>query len=256
MNKALFGLCLLSAAVSFGGVNNKVIAFSTQGEDKYADGTRVLDGEYYALVWTKNGATFEGIDTSGKIVGDAKENAILLKAPVAKDGRCPFIQFEIDEACYADRGLGGGTLAVYLLDTRKFKSDADGVLVTKDGKFEVESWGREENPVNGYGNTGATIDVSAGVTSADVSSAVAAADSSAVTEGGNARFAKIEQKGDYVYLHVDSTASTVRYQFTAGGAPDALDKDLGQRYGTSGREMIIVREAKAGGEFFKMSVGK
>ena len=256
MNKALFGLCLLSAAVSFGGVNNKVIAFSTQGEDKYADGTRVLDGEYYALVWTKNGATFEGIDTSGKIVGDEKENAILLKAPVAKDGRCPFIQFEIDETYYAEHGLGGGTLAVYLLDTRKFKADADGVLVKKDGKFEVESWGHEENPVNGYGNTGAAIDVRAGAASADVGAAVAATDSSVVTEGGNARFTKIEQKGEYVYLHIDDTVPTVRYQFAAGDAPDALNKDLGQRYGTSGRKMIIVRKAKAGGEFIKMSVGK
>ena len=95
-----------------------------------------------------------------------------------------------------------------------------------------------------------------GAASADVGAAVAATDSSVVTEGGNARFTKIEQKGEYVYLHIDDTIPTVRYQFAAGDAPDALNKDLGQRYGTSGRKMIIVRKAKAGGEFIKMSVGK
>ena len=94
--------------------DDALLAFSTVGPDKYADGTTVLDGECYALVWTKNGATFGGIAADGTAVAETDE--IVLLAPVAKGGRCPYVLFQIDSAT-ADR-LADGTYGVYLLDTR------------------------------------------------------------------------------------------------------------------------------------------
>ncbi|MBQ4198785.1 MAG: hypothetical protein II649_02765, partial [Kiritimatiellae bacterium] len=55
------------------GINDSLLGFSTVGPDKYADGKTVMDGECYALVWTKDGATFGGIDASGKAIADTDE---------------------------------------------------------------------------------------------------------------------------------------------------------------------------------------
>ena len=43
------------AVASFAAVDDTLISFSTPGPDKYADGTDVLAGECYALVWSKDG---------------------------------------------------------------------------------------------------------------------------------------------------------------------------------------------------------
>ena len=42
MKKTVFGLSLLVGALAFAGVDNVVVTFSTQGPDKYADGTTVV----------------------------------------------------------------------------------------------------------------------------------------------------------------------------------------------------------------------
>lgn len=251
MKKAIFGFGLLMSALAFANVDNKVILFSTPGPDTYKDGTAVLDGEYYALVWTRAGKTFEGVDTCGNAVGG--DSRVLLKAPVAKGGRCPLVQFQLNAGFCAKNGISSGTLAVYLLDSRKFKAGADGVLLKDaDGRFIAESCGQTGNPVNGYGETGATISASAGLCAFDVAGGVAAtAVAEAVESGKNAKVEKIELKEGRVYLHVSGVSSSVIYGIQAGERPTAVDQDLGSRYGTSTGEMIIVRDQKAGGEFFK-----
>ena len=120
-------------------IDDALLSFSTVGPDKYSDGTTVLDGECYALVWTKNGATFGGIAADGTAVSETDE--IVLVAPVAKGGRCPNVLFQIDSAT-ADR-LADGTYGVYLLDTRV--AAADGTTAPRgavNGKLSL---------VNGYG---------------------------------------------------------------------------------------------------------
>ena len=47
-------VALLCTAV-FASMEDKVLHFSTPGPDRYADGTLVVDGECYALVWSPNG---------------------------------------------------------------------------------------------------------------------------------------------------------------------------------------------------------
>ena len=98
----------------FGAVNDTLLSVSTTGPDKYADGTTVLDGESYALVWTKTGATFAGFAADGTVTGTGREAVAFL--PFGAGGRCPTVVLQIaaaDAARYAD-----GAFALYLLDTR------------------------------------------------------------------------------------------------------------------------------------------
>lgn len=115
MKKILPIAFALVASLAFGKANDTVITFSTPGPDTYADGSTVLDGECYALVWTKDGATFGGLSVDCKPL--AATDKLVLVAPVAEAGRCPTTVFEID-ADYAAANYQGGSYSVYLLDTR------------------------------------------------------------------------------------------------------------------------------------------
>ena len=57
---------LAIACVAGAGTDDTLIAFSTKGPDRYADGTTVLDGECYALVWSIDG-NFDGFSADGRI---------------------------------------------------------------------------------------------------------------------------------------------------------------------------------------------
>ena len=72
--RALAAAVMLLGAACFGGADDELITFSTNGseQDRYADGQVVLDGECYALVWSQDGA-FEGINADGTLV-DSNDN--------------------------------------------------------------------------------------------------------------------------------------------------------------------------------------
>ncbi|MBQ8125761.1 MAG: hypothetical protein IJ173_07735, partial [Kiritimatiellae bacterium] len=59
MNKLLTAACALALSLAaFAAQNDALVTFSTKGPDCYADGTTVLDGECYALCWSKDFANF------------------------------------------------------------------------------------------------------------------------------------------------------------------------------------------------------
>ena len=144
MKKTLLGMLTVAAGLCFGAANDTVITFSTPGPDTYSDGSTVLDGECYALVWTKDGATFGGLTADCKPV--AATDKVVLIAPAAKGGRCPTTVFEIN-AKYAERHLKGGTYAVYLLDTRVSKTQL--AKVVKGVPESVNSFGATTFDENG-----------------------------------------------------------------------------------------------------------
>lgn len=145
MKKSFAALMCLVAATSFAGINNVLVSFHTSGPDKYADGTTVVDGEIYALVWTPAGATFAGINADGSAIAPSK---IAKKAPIARGGKCPNVTFQIPEED-ANANYPGGTWSVVLLDTRRFAADADGkVLLDASGDKVVEGVGGK---IGGYG---------------------------------------------------------------------------------------------------------
>ena len=62
MVKKIFALAfLLITTIVVAGQNDALLAFSTKGPDRYADGTPVQVGEAYALVWSRTGSEFAGV---------------------------------------------------------------------------------------------------------------------------------------------------------------------------------------------------
>lgn len=113
----------------FAAQNDKLITFSTPGPDRYADGSTVVDGECYALVWVKNGATFGGFNFDGTVC-DAANNALAMIAACADGGRCPGFLFQVPAADIEGK-YAGGSFSVYLLDTRDASGKPSAVT---DGK--------------------------------------------------------------------------------------------------------------------------
>lgn len=89
---------------------NKLVSFAS-ADDHYADGSGVVDREWYALVWSADGV-FEGLKLDTSPI-DANDEVALL-APLAKDGGCPYTVFQVDSRV----AKAGGQYEVYLLDTR------------------------------------------------------------------------------------------------------------------------------------------
>lgn len=241
MKKTLVaGLVGLLAAASFAGKDNVVITFCSQGPDTYADGSAVLDGETYALVWTPQGATFQGFAADGSAVAPSK---VVLKAPLAKDGKCPFVKYEIDEGYAAKENFKGGTWAVYLLDTRVFTGTLDA-----DGK--PQATGAFGKAVNGYGEV-STAKTSVGFVSADGAAAVGAGLMPA--DKGEVKITNIELKDGKVFITVSGTVSSAAYAVAEGETPNAILPTETAAVGNTAGEMILVRDQKAGGAFFKVN---
>ncbi len=134
---------LAIACVAGAGTDDTLIAFSTKGPDRYADGTTVLDGECYALVWSIDG-NFDGFFADGRPI-DADDRIVLVGA-VAASGRCPDVLFQIPSEQAAK--LDGGSYAVYLLDTRVASLGSVKPRGTVNGRISI---------LNGYGEVSASI---------------------------------------------------------------------------------------------------
>ncbi len=100
----------LFAVGAFADANNVLISFSTEA-DYYADGTPVLDGEWYALCWAQDGV-FDGLKLDYSPV-DPTEKVFKI-SPLAKDGHCPYVIFQVD----SKEAPSDGDYFVYVLDTR------------------------------------------------------------------------------------------------------------------------------------------
>lgn len=62
----------MAAVAAFGAAQNDLrVTFWSAGPDQYKDGSTVVDGEMYALVWTKAGSTFAGFAADGSLVDAA-----------------------------------------------------------------------------------------------------------------------------------------------------------------------------------------
>ena len=230
-------------------IDDALLAFSTVGPDKYADGTTVLDGECYALVWTQNGATFGGFAADGTPV--AETDKIVLLAPLAKDGHCPNVLFQIDSA-KLEGELKDGTFGVYLLDTRMVGKDgATKPAGVKDGKLSL---------VNGYGLTTKATQVgkatAGGATVAQEKDSeggqVVAAGAAAPKDLPQPKITSIKIEGDYVRLTVQNMPGFMR---VSSGSTASADETQGAAQATDGKggEVIFYAPKTAGASgFFKV----
>lgn len=241
----VFAMAALAGA-AFGAANDAMVEFSTVGPDTYADGSVVLDGECYALVWMKNGSAGLTIAADGSTEG----GEIVLAASLAKGGRCPRVFFEVD-ANDLDTKYVGGSWGVYLLDTRRW--DADGKAKpagTVNGKVRL---------VNAAGAvTSAAVRVVAGKseTVGGVTGAAVASGATAVPEGApKPEITGFRVEGANVFVTVRGTVPYLQYGISTGATPDSVVDGIGDKQtgaAAASDEIILVAPAKEGSGFFKV----
>ena len=245
MKKTLVSLASVAmAGAVFAAANDTVITFSTKGPDMYADGTSVLDGECYALVWTKTPSKFT-VAANGDVAG----GEIVLAAPVAKNGCCPRIRFTVD-ADLVESEYNGGKWKVYLLDTRVYGDTINLARIGKNGLPTIINAADEV--------VGSTVSVSSsgGVTSALVvdSGTTVSTASSLPADVPQPTISGIEVKGGNVYVTVANAAPYLTYDLSTGDTPDAVTESV-QKPCTGGDDgkVILVAPAKEGGAFFRVN---
>ena len=229
---------LIAVQTVFAAQNDVLVTFSTKGPDKYADGKVVMDGECYALCWSKDFSKF-----AVKSDGTGEGGEVVLKAPLAKNGRCPSVTFEVDADDAATKYVGG-EWAVYLLDTRRFAADGTASVA-----------GAAARSVNTSGLV-AKASVGAGSVGSLASGAAAATDVASGVELPKPEITGIKVVDGNVYVTVKGTVPFLAYGLAEGAAPDAVTESVGEQ--KPGRvsaddEVILVAPAKAGGAFFKVA---
>ena len=173
----------------------------------------------------------------------------MLVAPVAKDGHCPNVLFQIDSA-KAD-ALADGTYGVYLLDTRVVAENGTTKPAgVKSGKLSL---------VNGYGLTTKATKVgkatAGGATTAEEKSEggqVVAAGAAAPKDLPQPKITSIKIEGDYVKLTVQNLPGYMR---VSSGADVSADDAQGAAQATDGAtDEVILYAPKAAGAsgFFKV----
>ncbi|MDO5318165.1 MAG: hypothetical protein Q4G65_06010 [bacterium] len=190
------------ALASLAAVNDTLISFSTPGTDTYIDGTAVQDGECYALVWSADGV-FEGIKADGTAI-DANDRVVLV-APVAKDGKCPDLVYQVDAA--KAKEMEGGQYGVYLLDTRRVVAGETKVgLNPETGKLDY---------VKSYATATDAIAAADGIASAAATKAVDGAAVAAYVEVPKPMVA-IEVKNATIKLTVTGMSPVADYWIEKG----------------------------------------
>ena len=240
--------CIMGLMAAFAladGADDATVSFSTRGPDRYADGTTVMNGECYALVWSADGV-FEGLSADGEPV-DSNDKVILV-APMAKDGHCPEIVFQLSASIAAS--LATGVYEVLLLDTRVTR--ADGTTApngTMNGKLKM---------VNGYGGVSdglAIATTSGGLNAGSVAEtsgcAVVAAGAKAPAGVAQPRIKHIRVEGDKVFLTVENLPGFMRVQ---GGAQISDSAALGSATATDGgtQDVILVTQRTGASGFFRV----
>ena len=206
-------LCCMFAAASlaagtFADAANVLISFSTEA-DYYADNTLVLNGEWYALCWSPR-ETFGGLTLECEPVN--ADERVLILAPLAKGGRCPYVVFQVD----SKKAPTGGNYFVYLLDTRDVTGSTPAAVASKSGRLVPAS------VVNGSAvaqSFSASATAGSVVTSATADGAsVAQSDWSAVQP----KITAFEVKGAKVKITVAGMMSGLEYKVSMGEELDDM----------------------------------
>lgn len=247
LEQARFALAAVSiAAVSavFADAANTLVTFSTVGVDYYADGkTAVVDGEWYALVWSPR-EVFGGLTSAGQpaVEGDR----LLLAAPLASGGRCPTVVFQLD----SKTAPVDGNYFVILLDTRgegglPAAKGADGLPVLVNGAVATTASGKAKQALGAVAVV--TDQRLAGGADPQWGETAPASDVAQPLITGFA----IE--GDRAIIKVSRLAPSVRYNVVTGDDPGTVTSEplALPTVGTAGEATFNVPKSK--GRYFKVT---
>ena len=212
------------AGVAEGALDDKLARFSTPGPDRYADGSIVVDGECYALVWSPAGRAFSGFNADGTAA--SATDRVVLAGPLAQGGKCRDSVFQIPAKEYKE--LKDGEWAVCLVDTRRLDGTPAGV---KNGRpLRVNRWGVVSGGVEitDAGSTGRKFAATPETTGEAVSGAsgVRANRLSAVPPNiMPPKVTAIEVTDSEVWLAVSDTVPFLDYTIISGEKPNDLKED-------------------------------
>lgn len=187
------------AVGAFADAANVLVSFSTT-EDYYLDGNPVVDGEWYALCWSADGS-FDGLNIDCTPV-DSSEKVLIL-APLAKDGHCPYTLFQMA----ANSVPNYGNFYVYLLDTR------DVTKTSAASSTKVAGRNIPATTVNGSATTTSKFSVNKSVSVTSTEANVAAAAESGV--------AWVPVRPKITAFEVDPSTTTVK--ITVAGMMSGID---------------------------------
>ncbi len=254
--KKMIALCVFAVSLSaVAAVEDIVLTFSTKGPDTYADGSTVLDGECYALVWRPTGATGTFTFAADGAAADGAVGEVILTAPAAKDGACKSITIQIAASFAAARE--NGTWSLYLLDTRTIAADGTVSLAgTANGRAKAVNAADEVagatvqvmSPSAARGATGPQSVAATGLASATTASAIPADAPQPMVKG-------IRVEGGQVYVTVADTAPYLQYNLSAGTDPANLDEAKAAKNPVNGQadeDIVLVAPAKEGRAFFRV----
>lgn len=253
MNKIILAMMVAATALltALADPTDICLYYKTKGIDTYQDGTTVLDGEFYALVWVKDGCTFAGFKANGELA-DADNNRVVSIAPNAVSGRLAKTQTQVSQGDAAK--LVNGSLYVILVDTR----NADGTLAEK---IELPEGGWKPSAINGYKavyseSVGATLAAaSLGITlpiQVDIASIVPedapkpVITSATLRKGPNGQEMVIKVKGTAAYLRYTAAGADL------GGGTTAVDATAANGKDDVEKEIEIVIPAKGNSGLFKV----
>ena len=263
---AMLTCVMLSPGLAFASIEDRVVRFSSPGPDRYADGSVVVDGECYALVWSPAGKEFSGFNADGTPVSPG--DRVVLAGALAKDGGCRDAVFQIPAEEY--KALEIGNWAVCLVDTRNLAGVPLGV---RDGKpLRVNRWGLVQSGVE-VEEAG-----SAGLGVASAKRARLAASQAAEGDGGEAsarqvratvlsavpsgirppKITAMEISDDEVVLAVEDTEPFLSYVIESGATPGNLKADYFSDVvdGEAGTEVVIGTPRTASRSFFRVTRAK
>lgn len=245
MKKLLAGIVAMASAAAFADAANTLVYFYSEGPDTYADGSTVLDGERYALVWSQDG-NFDGFTVSGEAV-DANDKVFSIMSR-AKNGRCPMTVFQVDSA----EAPAEGTYAVYLLDTRT-AADLTKLSKTVNGKPEVIR--ATSTTVASYATRTAAF--GAATQNEGAKTSAGAAQATAIAPGTSAApvVTGIKVEGAYVYITVQNTSPLLAYDVVtsddAAKMDEAANTATPKQFGKDEEITFVVRKDESG-KFFKV----
>lgn len=198
-------LCMM--AFFFASICSATAGFSfyigSTGVDCYADGTPVLPGERYGLVYVAPGKAFGGIYSDGTLKDEIDNTLFPIAVRADAGSRLPICSYTMDGA-YA-----GGTFYLVVFDTRTPDGGVNGSV--------VNGWGIAASLAVPASSAGAAKRAEiVGPLAASSSAAVSSSATLAPSVPAGAVIEKMDFVGDEVWLTVRNTGSAAYY--AAAGA--------------------------------------
>ena len=153
--------------VSVFGSTPLTFPLSTPGPDVYADGTPVLVGETYLLVYLKPGCEFKGVLMDGTLV-DSANNVIAAKGTAVQGAKCGYKPVQYAPELYPS----SGKWMIVLLDTRDASGAVGGLVAAVGASVSTTAPAANSTSLRSL-NATATGDGAAGLTASSLSQASA-----------------------------------------------------------------------------------